>query len=167
MKQTKALALGGITAAMALVILLIGGALGIGAYAAPMLAGLLLLPAGQMLGAKLHAVLWLAVSVLAFILVPDVETVLMFLAPFGCYHLLRPWLLMLPAPLRLPAKLLFFNTVTVALQLLLMLLLVPEAPQGWMLLLLLLGNIVFLLYDRILPIAADYLTRRLAILMRM
>ena len=49
-------------------LLLIGGALGIGAYAAPMLAGLILLPAGRLLGAKLHTVLWLAVSLLAFVL---------------------------------------------------------------------------------------------------
>ena len=167
MKQTKALALGGITAALALVILLIGGAIGIGAYAAPMLAGLLLLPAGRLLGAKMHALLWLAVSLLAFILVPDAETSLMFLAPFGCYPIVRPWLCRLPGLLGLGTKLLFFNVVTVSLQLLLMLVLVPGALNAWLLLLLLLGNAVFLLYDRVLPIAEQYLVRRLTKLMRM
>ena len=166
MNHTKKIALGGVTAALALVLLLIGGALGIGAYAAPMLAGLILLPAGRLLGAKLHTVLWLAVSLLAFVLVPDAETALMFFAPFGCYPIVRPLLGRLPAPLQLPAKLLFFNLVTVALQLLLMLLLVPQALEMWLLLLLLAGNVVFLLYDRLLPIAEEKLTRRLSRLLR-
>lgn len=167
MIQTKKIALGGVSSALALVILLIGGAIGIGAYAAPMLAGLILLPAGRLLGAKMHALLWLAVSLLALLLVPDAETALMFLAPFGCYPIVRPWLCRLPGLLGFGAKLLFFNAVTISLQLLLMLLLVPQALELWLLLLLLLGNAVFLLYDRVLPIAEQYLVRRLSKLMRM
>ena len=53
MKQTKKIALGGVTAALALTTLLIGGLLGVGTYAAPVLAAIALLPAGNLLGKKL------------------------------------------------------------------------------------------------------------------
>ena len=68
MKQTRAIALCGVTAALAVVLMTVGGLLGIGLYAAPMLAGLCLLPAGRHLGLKYHLTLWLAVSALSFLL---------------------------------------------------------------------------------------------------
>ena len=162
MKQTKKIALGGVMAALALVILLIGGLLGVGTYAAPMLAAVVLLPAGSLLGKKLHAVLWLAVSVLAFVPVPDVEAALLFFCPIGCWPLMREWFLRLPRMLCLPAKLLFFLLTTLAMEALLTLLVVPEGLPLWLaVLLLVLGCVVFLLYDRLLPTAEQLLVRRL------
>ena len=46
MKHTKLIALGGVTAALSVVLMLAGSLIGIGTYASPMLAGLALLPAG-------------------------------------------------------------------------------------------------------------------------
>ena len=163
MKQTKKIALGGVTAALALTILLIGGLLGVGTYAAPVLAAIALLPAGNLLGKKLHAVLWLAVSVLALLLVPDVEVALQFFGPIGCWPLLRGLFDRLPHALRLPAKLIFFLLTTLAMEALLMLLLVPEGLPLWLAVLLLaLGCVVFLLYDKLLPAAERLLLRRLS-----
>ncbi|MGN1250456.1 MAG: hypothetical protein ACI4XW_10325 [Candidatus Spyradocola sp.] len=167
MKQTRAIALCGVTAALAVVLMTVGGLLGIGLYAAPMLAGLCLLPAGRHLGLKYHLSLWLAVSALSFLLVPDVEQNLMFLCLFGCYPILRPALERLPRLTRLLCKLLFFNAVAIALEALVLLLLVPETLGAPMLLLLLaLGNLTFVLYDRLIPRAQRFLETRLAAFLR-
>ena len=167
MKQTRAISLCGVTAALAVVLMTVGGLLGIGLYAAPMLAGLCLLPAGRHLGLKYHLTLWLAVSALSFLLVPDVEQNLMFLCLFGCYPILRPALQRLPRLPRLLCKLCFFNAVSIALEALVLLLLVPETLSAPMLLLLLaLGNLTFALYDRLIPRAQRFLETRLAAFLR-
>lgn len=167
MKHTRAVALCGVTAALAVVLMAVGGLLGVGLYAAPMLAGLCLLPAGRHLGLKYHLLLWLAVSALSFFLVPDVEQNLMFLCLFGCYPILRPALERLPRVPRLLCKLLFFNAVSVALEALMLLVLAPESLAPPLLLLLLaLGNLTFLLYDLLIPRAQRLLESRLASFLR-
>ena len=167
MKHTRAVALCGVTAALAVVLMAVGGLLGVGLYAAPMLAGLCLLPAGRHLGLKYHLLLWLAVSALSFFLVPDIEQNLMFLCLFGCYPILRPALQRLPRLPRLLCKLLFFNAVSVALEALVLLVLAPEALAPPLLLLLLaLGNLTFLLYDLLIPRAQRLLESRLASFLR-
>ena len=167
MKHTRAVALCGVTAALAVVLMAVGGLLGIGLYAAPMLAGLCLLPAGRHLGLKYHLLLWLAVSALSFFLVPDIEQNLMFLCLFGCYPILRPALQRLPRLPRLLCKLLFFNAVSVALEALVLLVLAPESLAPPLLLLLLaLGNLTFLLYDLLIPRAQRLLESRLASFLR-
>ena len=164
MKHTRAVALSGVTAALAVVLMAVGGLLGVGLYAAPMLAGLCLLPAGRHLGTKYHLLLWLAVSALSFFLVPDVEQNLMFLCLFGCYPILRPALERLP---RVLCKLLFFNAVAIALEALVLLVLVPETlGAGMLLLLLALGNLTFVLYDLLIPRAQRLLDARLAAFLR-
>lgn len=167
MKHTHAIALCGVTTALAVALMAVGGLLGIGLYAAPMLAGLCLLPAGRHLGLKYHLLLWLAVSALSFFLVPDIEQNLMFLCLFGCYPILRPALQRLPRLPRLLCKLLFFNAVSVALEALVLLVLAPEALAPPLLLLLLaLGNLTFLLYDLLIPRAQRLLESRLASFLR-
>ena len=156
MKYTRAVALCGVIAALSIVLMAVGGLLGIGLYAAPMLAGLCLLPAGRFLGVKYHVMLWLVVSALSFLLVPDVEQNLMFLCLFGCYPILRPL-----------CKLLFFNAAAVALEALVLLVIVPEALEpGMLLLLLALGNLTFLLYDLLIPRAQRFWESRLAAFLR-
>lgn len=167
MKQTKALAFCGVMTALGVVILMLGGFLGIGTYAAPMLAGLMLLPVGSRYGRKYYALVWLAVSALALILVSDVEEGLMFLGFFGWYPILRPALQRLPRVLGWAVKFLIFNAAMVALELLVLLVLVPEALEpGLLLALLAVANLVFWLYDRVIPRVEENLTRRLGKLLK-
>ncbi|MBQ9166597.1 MAG: hypothetical protein IJX71_06730, partial [Oscillospiraceae bacterium] len=91
MKETRKLALGGMMAALSIVILMVGASIGIGTYAAPMLAAPLLSPVGRAMGKKYHVLLWIAVSLLSFLLVADVEQNLMYLCLFGLYPIIRPW----------------------------------------------------------------------------
>lgn len=167
MKQTKALAFCGVMTALGVVILLLGGFLGIGTYAAPMLAGLMLLPVGSRYGWKYHALVWLCVGVLALILVSDVEESLMFLGLFGWYPILRPKLQQLPKVLGWVAKFALFNGVLIALETLVLLVLAPEALElSFLLALLALANLVFWVYDLAIPRVAANLERRLGGLMK-
>lgn len=152
MKQSKRMAMCGMMAALSVVLMVIGGALGLGMYVSPLLAGLCLIPIGNAYGRKYQIILWLAVSVLSLILVPNIEESLMYLCLFGCYPILRPQFQKLPKALRFIAKLLFFTIVFTALQLLIVLVLVPEATDFWMMVtLIVLADVTLMLYDFVLP----------------
>ena len=142
----------GIQAALSMVILLLGAALGIGTYLAPMIAGGSLILIRRAYGLKYHVVLWLAVSILSLMLVPNVEQNLMYLCLFGCYPVFYPYLQKLTKVVRLIMKLLYFNAVFLAVELLLIMVLVPEAVDSLIFVIfILLGNVAFLCYDMVLP----------------
>lgn len=152
--QAKQIALGGVFAALAAVILLVGGVIPAGTYVAPMLAALPLvillveLPKSLCLG-------WYAVvALLGVLLCPDKETAFVFVF-LGWYPLAKPGLDRLPKLPGLLCKLLLFNAAAAALYALLILVfqleaLVREAKEtGTVLLIamLLLGNLSFFLFD--------------------
>ena len=152
MKPAKVIAVCGILAALSIVILLLGALLGIGIYLAPMIAGGSLLLIRRAYGVKYHVILWLAVSILGLTLVPNLEQNLMYLCLFGCYPIFYPYLQKLGKGIRLLLKLFYFNAVFLAVELLLMLVLVPEAIDSlFFVVFLLLGNFAFLCYDFALP----------------
>lgn len=162
MNQTRKIALCGMMSALSVVIMAIGAVLGIGIYAAPMLAGLLLLPLGITLGRKEQLLVWISASLLCLMLIGDWEQNLMYLCLFGPYPILYPLFQKLPKGLRLMAKLAFFNLVTVAAEALVLLVLVPEPLNAGMILALLaVGNLTFLLYDRLIPLYALILHKHL------
>lgn len=162
MKQTKRIAFCGMMTALGVVILLLGGFLGIGTYAAPLLAGLLILPAGKRWGVKYQVLLWLAIGLLGLFLVSDVEESLMFLGFFGWYPIARPALQKLPKLLGWVVKFLVFNVPVIALETVLILFLVPEdMGAGLALLLLALANVTFLIYDLAIPRVERVLLQRL------
>ena len=149
------------TTAVCVVLMLLGAVLELGIYAVPMFAGLCLIPLGEKWGRKYQCMLWIAISVLSFLLVPSVEENLIFFGFFGWYPILRPTLQKLPKYLRMAVKLLIFNAAVIAVEALMMFLLVPEAMErGFLLVMLALSNVVFLLYDYIVP-RTDVLIRRI------
>lgn len=153
-KQTRAVAVCGMLAALSVVLMVLGAVLEIGLYAAPMLAGLCLLPVGERYGKKYQLLLWAAVSTLCLILVRSPEQNLMYLCVFGYYPILRTALQKLPGGLRFLAKTAWFNGVTVLVEWLVIRVLAPEALEPWMALALLAaGNVVFWCYDFVLPLA--------------
>ena len=152
MNSSKRIAECGMMAALCVVIMLVGAWLGIGLYASPMFAGLFLIPPGRKYGRKYHLTLWLAVSVISLILVPEIEQNLMFLCFFGCYPLLYPYFYRLRPPLRTLCKFLFFNIVIIAVESLIMFVIAPEVTNIAMLaVFLLLFNLTFVCFDFIIP----------------
>lgn len=167
MKKAKVVAVCGIMAALSVVIMLLGAVLGLGIYLAPMIAGVCLLLIRRAYGVKYHVIVWAAVSILSFILVPEIEENLMFLCLFGLYPILYPYLQKVPKGLRIVVKLLYFNVVFIGVEALLIFVLVPEAiDTAFFVVLLLLGNVVFVCYDRVLPRAELLLDRYLGKLIR-
>lgn len=145
---------------MCLVLMLLGAVLELGMYAAPLLAGVCLVPYGRKYGTKYQLIVYAAVSLLSFMLVPNIEQNLMFAGFFGWYPLLRPGLGRLSKGLRITVKLLIFNAVIIAIEALVMLVLAPEVLGSVLtVLLLVLGNVTFLLYDFVLPVLELRLNR--------
>lgn len=151
--QAKRMAVSGMMTALGVVLMLLGSILGLGMYAAPMFVGWCLIPIGKEWGRKYQVLLWIAISVLSFMLVPNVEENLMFAFLFGWYPIVRPRLQKLKKFPRAVVKLALFNAIVVALEALLILVLVPESAELWMVLVwLVLGNLMFLAYDRAIPV---------------
>ncbi len=155
--KARPVALGGVLAALAVAVLMLGGIIPVGTYAAPMLAALPLIVLMQELPGGMCLGWYAAVSLLAVLLCPDKETALVFVF-LGWYPLLRPRLEKLPAALRVVLKLLIFNLAVTALYALLIFVfqleaVVREARETGLFLLavmLLLGNLCFLLFDVVL-----------------
>ncbi len=155
--SARQIALGGIFAALAVVILLLGGMIQVGTYVAPMLAALPLVILLAELPRSLCLGWYCIVALLGVLLCPDKETAFVFVF-LGWYPLAKPGLDRLPKLPGLLCKLLIFNASTAALYALLILVfrldaLVQEAQETGMILLiaiLLLGNLSFILFDLVL-----------------
>ncbi len=155
-QRTRAVAMGGVFSALALVIMLAGGYIPVGTFAAPIFAGLCIVPIGIDIGPKWAILSYVAVAVLAALLVPDLELVLFFVVLLGYYPQLQPRFLRLRSKiLRTAAKLLLFNlSVTAVYSAMLFLFTSPalqtelagRVPLFWAFLLLL-ANLTFVLYD--------------------
>ena len=160
MIRSKRLAACSLVASLSVVVMLLGAVLELGIYAAPLICAVALLPIGQKYGTKYQLLVWAAVSLLSFILVPNPEQNLLFFGFFGWYPIARPKLQRLPKVLRTVVKLLLFNAVMIAVEALVMLVLVPEIMGAALLLVFLaLMNILLLCFDRILPLAEILMSR--------
>ena len=153
-EQSRKIALCGVSCALAVTIMLLGGILPLATFCGPMLAMVVLLPVRQECGTRMASAAHGAAAVLALLLVADREAALIFVV-FGWYPLLQPKILSLPSRLlRLVCKLLFCNlAIALAYGILLFLFqlsdLAGETPLMTALLVVL-GNVVFLLLDRLL-----------------
>ena len=150
--SAKRMATCSMMAALSVVLMVLGAILELGMYACPLFAGLCFIPVGQKYGRKYHITLYVASSILCFLMVPNMEENLMFVGLFGWYPIVRPVLQKLPKVIRWICKLVIFNVVVIAIEWLVMTILVPEAIGGTLLwVLLILGNITFLAYDFMIP----------------
>ena len=159
MKRTKSgdAALGGMMAALAVVILCLGGLIPAATFCCPVLASLTLLPVMQRGGKKQALLVWAASAVLGVLLGPDKEAALLYLA-LGYYPAVQAALDRLRPAVRWCCKALLFNGTVAALYALLIFVLGLEAlveeyretGTAMLLVMLALGNLVFVLYDLIL-----------------
>ena len=157
MKQNHTLkvALCGIVTALALVLICMGGLVPFMTYAMPALGGMMLIPIVAELGAAWAWPVFAASSVLGILLSPDKDAAMIYVLFFGYYPILKALIEkhMHSGILRLLVKLALFSAAaTAAFLVSIYLLRVPKASFtiGCLYLpgvLLLLGNLVFLLYD--------------------
>ena len=149
------MALGGVLAALAVVIMSMGTLIPVATYVCPMLCALLLQLVLRICGERVAWGWYGAVSMLSLLMAPDKEAAAVFLA-LGYYPILKPRFDRKPG--RLLRKLLFFNAVILLTYWLLMHLFgfdqltaeFGEMGMAMTAVLLLLGNVTFFLLDKLL-----------------
>lgn len=156
MKHSSAMiALCGLMGALAVVIMLLASFIAIGTYAGPVLAGIAFIPVVCDYGGGIAAALYAVVSAICLILIPDKESAVIFLF-LGWYPAARAGFNRIkPKLLRLMAKLISFNAAVFAAYWLMlnvfgMAELAGEYQSysaGFFLLLVILGNVTFVVYD--------------------
>lgn len=168
--QSHKIALCGVLGALSVALFLMGNLLQIGTYAAPMLAAFLLIPILEEYGRRYAFMLYLTVSILSVLLVPDLELSLFYLFVVGYYPILRTVLERICLqPVRWIAKFAWFNAAVVIMYLLLIFVLAPPelaaefAADGapMLVLLLAMGNLSFWFCDRALVSMTVLYRRRL------
>lgn len=155
--QTKAIALGGIFAALAIVIMCLGGLIPAATFICPMLCMVLLAVVLKNCGSRIAWAWYGTVAILGVLLGPDKEAAAVF-AFLGYYPIVKPKLDKLP--LRWLWKGLLFNTAILVMYWLLLQVLgmaqiaaeFAEMGTVMMFVTLILGNVTFFLLDRLLAV---------------
>lgn len=157
MKRTSRIALGGVFSAVAVLLLLLT-IFPFATYALPPLAGAFLIPLVIECGKKWALCAYAAVSLVALLIVPDMEAKTLFIAFFGYYPIVKATLESIKRPVwEWPLKLLIFNAAAVGGYAALSWIGFPlddfriegiALPlYGFLLLFLLAGNVIFVIYD--------------------
>lgn len=155
MRKSNQMALGGMLAALAVVIMAMGGLIPVATYVCPMLCALLLAYVCRFCGNRVGWAWYGAVMILSLLLCPDKEAAAVFTA-FGYYPIIKPKID--KSALRWLWKAILFNTVSILLYLLLiyvfgMIYILTEFQElgiAGLVITLLLGNVCFFLLDRVL-----------------
>lgn len=115
MKQSSKCALGGIVSALSLVLMISVAVIPFLTYALPAVAGVLIVFIVVEIDKKWAFGVFSAVAILAFLLVPDKEVAMMYIAFFGYYPIIKAVLeSKLPVALGWIVKVLLFNVTMVA-----------------------------------------------------
>ena len=150
--NARQMALGGMMAAVSIVIMCLGSIIPVNTYICPVLCILTGAVVLDRCGRKAGWCHYLAVAVLAMLLAPDREAALVY-AFLGYYPMIRPWFQRMGA-FAMPAKLVFFTLAGAASYGLLIFLVGAEGAmeEGWLLTVVtvILWDVLFLLVDRLL-----------------
>ena len=93
--QSRKIATCGLLCALSIVVMMLGSFIGIGTYAAPLLAFWLLLPAQEMFGNKAALTAFFAVAVIGLMILPDRELALFYCA-FGWWPVAKTYVDRIP-----------------------------------------------------------------------
>ena len=164
-KETKAVALGGMLGAVAMVIMCLGGLIPVSTYICPVMCMLILQLVLNFCGKRIAWAWYIMVSLLSLLIGPDKEAAAL-LVLLGYYPIIKPKMDRLP--LKILWKLALFNAVTVFMYTVVVALLGLEAilvehtVLGYIsfALMILLGNATFFLLDKLLTRFTTNKTRK-------
>lgn len=156
-RQSRKMALCGMMAALSAVILTFGSLIPFATFTCPMLAMLCMIPAVCEYGTSTALTMYAAVSALGLLLCPDKEIALLY-AFLGWYPGLQTRVNNLPRFLSLAVKCILFSAAMIVMYSMVLLLFQLDAVAEefaeystvMVVLMLILGNLTFLLYDRVL-----------------
>lgn len=155
MKKSTQVAIGGLSAAICLLLMFMTGLVPFSSYMFPALAGIILVAAAEENGVKAALTVFAVTSLLALMIVPDRSAVMMFILLLGYYPILRPSFQRLPRLIRVVAKFLFFNLMIVVFYYIMKyVFMIPDMLEGWgefgkytMYFAFALANFTFCMYD--------------------
>lgn len=151
MKKSTQVAIGGLSAAICLLLMFMTGMIPLSSYILPAMAGIVLIGVGQESGPKTALLVYGVTSLLGLMIVPDRESILLFIMLLGYYPILRPRLQRLPRLPRLILKLLLLNVVVLLFYLIMKYIFaIPDMVdfvKFGAVFFLLLVNFTFLMYD--------------------
>lgn len=153
-KKSVRVAVCGLAAALSVTLMFFGGVVYVFAYAVPMLLGLISVMIKKSFGTGSAVFVYIAVSLLSLMLVPEKESVMMFVLFFGYYPIIRESFEKVKAKaLRLILKLILFNASLTVIELICVFVFgIPFFEDGVFSAGLLIGfavamNAVFIMYD--------------------
>ena len=166
MKRAILPAFAGVMTALSVVLLQLGAVIWIFAYVMPLLCGVLMIAVTESAGKRSAWLVYAAVSLLAMLLETDRESALLYTLFFGYYPLVRECIDKLSSKaVRAALKLLVFNAGVVAAELLATYVFgIPfdDFLGKWgAVILLALGNLMFVIYERLLGILKTLYIRKL------
>ncbi len=155
MRKAGQMAVGGLLAALAVVVMTLGGMIPIATYVCPMLCSILLMFVAEICGKRVGWAWYGTVSLLGVLLGPDKEAAAVFVF-LGYYPMLKP--LFDKSLLKWLWKILYFNVITLVLYLSLLYIFGMEQILSdfreigviGLVITLILGNVCFILLDRVL-----------------
>lgn len=153
MKNSMKAAVCGITTALSVALLFLGGAVFLLIYIMPMITGLFMIMLRKTFGVSSAWITYVSTSILAFILVPERECMLMYILFFGYYPIIYVQLSKIKSKiLALVSKLVIFNIATALVQIILIyVFMIPflEEGEGRIIIYLFaaLMNFLFIIYD--------------------
>lgn len=163
-RRSRRLAFCAMTASMSVTLMLVLGLTGVGTYAAPMIAALLLIPIRKHYGVKTGLTVWVAAGLLALLIVTDRELALVYLTMFGWYPVIRPKLMGLPRGVSILLRYALFNVVFLLTYTIFLSALGIEGamwpPSIFHVVFLLLMNLIFFVEDTVLIPRVEILSER-------
>ncbi|MBE6905626.1 MAG: hypothetical protein E7476_05105 [Ruminococcaceae bacterium] len=114
MKKSTQVAIGGLSSALCVLLMFMTGLIPFSTYVFPGMAGIVLIAVATEIGGATALLVFIATSVLSLFIVPDRESVLLFIMLLGYYPMIKPKLERIPKPFVYLLKLVLFNVVIVA-----------------------------------------------------
>ena len=163
------IALGGILSALSLTFMFLGGVFPFAEYVGPAAASICVLLFKEEFGARSSLIMYIAVSLLSLLISPNLESSLLFIAFLGWYPVIKGFLeAKTKGAVTLILKFIIVNAAVLSLYyVLLNVLKLPSLEEDltggpWLITtLIILYNITFIFYDRLLTVVSYYYRNRL------
>lgn len=155
-KKSTTVAMGGVSSALCLLCMFLTGVFPFATFALPAIAGMILISVVVENGYKVATTVYAAVSILSVFIVPDREAAMMFIGFFGYYSIIKGKIDKLKFKLiKLIVKFAIFNTAVIVVYTIIIYFFgmtdiieeIPAFGEYSLLVMLLMGNVVFVVYD--------------------